>query len=153
MSQPNHTQPPVLQTPLAKACLEVPPSSRQGMGHNPQGADCWFPHKRKNPSCSEPQEVHLESGTPLLPCCPDLRPGGSDSTFRPSSLADSVRRPPPVTSLTHTSSWLYPSCDPIGLVNCSLRWPRLHLLPPHPVGKGSLAIYLDNSGRPKKLLP
>lgn len=88
---------------------------------------------------------------PSPPCCPDLRPGGSDSPLGPGSPAAGVRRPQPVTSLTHTSSWLYPPCNRIGIVNCSLHWPSLLLLPPCPAGRGFLAIYLTDSGRSKEV--
>lgn len=85
-----------------------------------QGADHWLPHNRKSPGSSEPKEVLLVSGTPHPLCCPDLRPGSSDSTLGPIPPAvAAVRRPRTATSLTHASSWLYPSCDHISSLNCS----------------------------------
>lgn len=83
------------------------------------GAHHRFPHNRKSPESSKPQEVLLVSGISHPLRCPDLRPGSSDSIFVPRSAAAGVRRPRTTTRLTHASSWLCPSCDYTSSLNCS----------------------------------
>lgn len=96
MSNVNHTLTSHLANTFRKSvtwnCHQALPGLTLWTGHGSQPGRCWslVPHKRKSPaSC----DVHLEPGTPHPPCHPDLRPGGSDSTFGPCPLAAGVRRP------------------------------------------------------------
>lgn len=96
------------------------------------------------------RKCFLVSGTWIHPlCCPDLRPGGSDSNFSPGSPAAAVRRPQTATSLTHTSSCLYPSGDYTVSLNCPPPRSSAQLAASGPIGKRFLPTYFANSGGTK----
>lgn len=130
--------PLVLQIPLAEACPELPPSSAWADALDREGVTLRKVWITGSPQEEKARKLSLrkstwESGTPYPPCCPDPRPGGSDSVFGPRSPAAGGRRPRTVTRLTHASSWLSPSWDQRSTMNCS---PSLRSLPPILLAKG-----------------